>query len=102
VAGKVYYDDEVNYWLYGVCASVIGMPESVGESFIPIWRVFTAYGSGISGRIDWFKAGYSGDFSYAAGAAIPGVTPNNMIYPSTLEFYVGDAAAGTHYIQTSL
>jgi len=75
VAGKVYRPEEVNYYLYGVWLRSLGVSELLGETKVAGHRSVNAGGTGVPGRIAWFRAGYSGDLSEAETAAIQGATP---------------------------
>jgi hypothetical protein len=81
VNGKVFDDADVDYFLYGVIFRAAGLSPADGLIDIPGWRLFNNLYNGdpaslnISPRLAWFMVGWSGNWSYADSAAIPGVSP---------------------------
>jgi hypothetical protein len=79
VLGHVFKDPEVNYWLYGVWARIVGASETWAEIKIFGYRIWREYELGedpnTEGRIAWFEAGYTGVMSYALGSALDNVVP---------------------------
>jgi hypothetical protein len=99
VQGKVYYDYEVNYWLYGSWLSFVGDSQELGRDLVVIRRNIKNLKYGLRndapGKAAWFDAGYDGDLAVAAGAmlahgsvAIPGVSPGTGD-PGPLDWHVG-------------
>ena len=72
VGGKVYRDEDVDYWLYGVWACLLGKYAWLCEAKIRL-HCFMQYDA--AGRIAWFKAGFNNNMGLAASAAIAGATP---------------------------
>jgi hypothetical protein len=95
VNGGVYNDDYVNYFLYGVWARIAGANEDLTEDKIAGYRVLRSLwmheGTGIDGRLAWFRVGYYYDFDTFAGDGVPHVDPSNEIYTQLLSFHLGIA-----------
>ncbi len=88
VDGNVYRPEEVNYYLYGLWFRLNNYDEQYGENRITAYRTFFGPDNGsIIGRIDWFRAGYYGDFSQAAGAIVAHVTPGSA-YDGKMYFQI--------------
>ena len=90
VAGRVFWSDEVNYYLWGLItrlkdeknksgSTLQASEESVNVATLKVGAYRTAFwgGTNISGRQAWVRAGYYDDFSKANGAAIAGAIPNS-------------------------
>jgi hypothetical protein len=95
VAGKVYPDDEVNYWLFGVIANTLGWNQSSIENIIYWYRVMRWQGTGIAGRIAWFDAGYNLNLQIPSFPFNDGSTVFiNNVLPSNQDSGPLDAFAG--------
>ena len=86
VDGKVYYDPEVNYWIYGSWARAAGISKETMLAAIYGYRRFVFqdegypdYDSSIGGRQAWAVAGYYGVIAYAHDAAIDGAIPSKEV-----------------------
>jgi hypothetical protein len=61
VAGHVYPDDEVNYWLYGCLGDLLGWSQQGILGLIQFYRNQRWKGTGIVGRWAWTLAGWADD-----------------------------------------
>jgi hypothetical protein len=63
------------------------------------WQIPFAAGN-IGARMDWTRAGYTGDFSDAVGTAIPGAKPNPTKWGKGLWAYVGDVSQNSSNVES--
>ena len=70
VAGGVYSDEEVNYWLYGVLGEMLGWDAGNILELIVAYRKGSWGGTGIPGRLAWFMAGYQNDMTLPANWSV--------------------------------
>ena len=92
VAGRVYRDNEVNYWLYGCWCAVAGANWLPAAQLVVFYRnvmnTVHGYGDAAYAKEAWFMAGFDGDPAEPASAAIPGVAPGTGD-PGKLEWHIG-------------
>ena len=70
VAGGVYSDEEVNYWLYGVLGEMLGWDAGNILELIVAYRKGSWGGTGVPGRLAWFMAGYQNDMTLPANWSV--------------------------------
>jgi len=91
VAGRVYRQQEVNYWLYGCIMDTLGYGKADCAALIKWYRGADGY----VGRLDWFYAGYNNDMNYPGYNAIKGVLPAPQTDdPGKLNAHAGDLRLG--------
>ncbi|HXG11572.1 MAG TPA: isopeptide-forming domain-containing fimbrial protein [Gemmataceae bacterium] len=89
INGKVYPQEEVNYYIYGIWASEIGQDLSIAEFNLWAHRVYNYGGTGTPGRAAWLRAGYFSDLNLPAPYAIQGATPSDEVYTKRVFFQIG-------------
>jgi hypothetical protein len=94
VDGKVYFDYDVNYWLYGCWAQAVDANLIDAMTDVTEYRNVKTYFSGARNdgdeKSDWTEAGWLGTFTVAATTALPGVAPGSGD-PGPMNWHVGDA-----------
>jgi hypothetical protein len=76
VDGDVYWDDQVNYYWYGVIAKLNDLHSGTNTlgsvlSRVTAYRVVLWGGTDITERKEWVKAGYYGSFNYVTDTDSP-------------------------------
>jgi hypothetical protein len=104
VQGLAQDNANVNYWIYGIWASLCGESETViGEI---VYKRAKALGYDAQGRYDWFDAGFESNINIGKDAALPGVlgapappngqAPTNWYRPNGQNWYLGTGPGSIH------
>jgi YD repeat-containing protein len=99
VGGDVFWDDEVNYYWWGVITRLKDLHNAVGgvapntlndaTDTISEYRAAAWGGTDDAPRVAWAKAGYYGSLSYAGDTPLSHYTPGTQ-YPGFISAYFGE------------